>query len=223
MITGHNTDIEYNGKTYHVQTEDKGKKNPVIESLVYMKGHILGAKRSSYADLLGRGGGEKEIQERLEAQHKRVIMDVRGGKYAPEGPPPFGESLISKRSLDEVVREWLKGLKGKERMEIIVQAPPALVLGQKATLEVFTRTQGSSKPVRSVGISIRISHPNEGDTELFHGETDKEGRVEARIDIPPLEVPNAALIVEATSEQGQEQTRMLVHHPATAPVEPQPA
>jgi hypothetical protein len=223
MITGHNTDVEYKGKTYHVQTEDKGINNPVIESLIYIKGHILGSRKTSYADLLAAGGGEKEIQARLEAQHKRMLLDVRGGKYSPEGPPPFGDSLISKRSLDEVVREYLRGLKGDETLELIVQAPPHLLLGSRGTLEVHARTRGKQKPIPGVAISIRISHPNEGETELFHGETDKEGNVEARFDVPPLEVPNAALIVEATSEQGQEQTRMLVHHRATAPAEPQPA
>jgi len=222
MITGHNTDVEYKGKTYHVQTEDKGVKNPIIESLIYIKGHIVGSKKASYADLLAAGGGEKQIQERLEAQHKRMLMDVRGGKFALEGPPPFGDSLISKRSLDEVVREYLRGLKGDETLELIVQTPASLLLGSTETIEVHTRTRGKQKPIPGVAVSIRISHPTEGETELFHGETDKEGGVEARIAIPPLEVPNAALIIEATSEHGQEQTRMLVHHRATALAEPQP-
>jgi len=223
MITGHNTDVEYKGRTYHVQTEDKGIKNPVIESLIYMKGHILGTKRSSYADLLARGGGEKEIQERLESQHKRMLLDVRGGKYDPEGPPPFGESLISKRGLEEVVLDYLRGAKGSERMELIVNGPSPLLLGSKVTLEVFTRTANSSKPLASVPVSIRISHPTEGDMELFHGETDKEGRLEASVDIPPFEVANAAIVIEGTSEQGQEQTRFLAHWPSAAPVkEPQP-
>lgn len=224
MITGHNTDVEYRGQTYHVQTEDKGLKNPVIETLVYMKGHILGSRRSTYADVLERGGGEKEIQERLEAQHKRVLLEVRGGKYDPDGPPPFGESLISKRSLDEVVLDYLRGAKGSQHLELIVEAPARLLLGRKATLEVRTRAQGSSKPVAGVAISIRIVHPTDGETELFHGETDEEGAAEASIDIPPYELPNAAIIVEAVSEQGQEQTRMLAHWPSTVTAgEPQPA
>jgi len=30
MITGFNSDIEYGGKVFHVQTEEKGLDNPVV-------------------------------------------------------------------------------------------------------------------------------------------------------------------------------------------------
>ena len=35
MITGFNTDVPYRGEVYHVQTEDKGTDNPMVESLIY--------------------------------------------------------------------------------------------------------------------------------------------------------------------------------------------
>ena len=38
MISGHNTDLLHNGVVYHVQTEDKGRSNPVIESFIYIGG-----------------------------------------------------------------------------------------------------------------------------------------------------------------------------------------
>jgi hypothetical protein len=219
MITGHNTDIEYNGRVYHVQTEDKGLKNPVIETLIYQKGHILGSKKISYADLVARGGGEREIQERLEAQHKRTLIEVKSGRYDPQGPPPFGDNLISKRSFDQVVLDYLRGAKGSERLELAVQGPPELRTGEKAEIEIFTRAQGSGKPVGSVPVSIRVSHSKEGEVELFHGDTDSSGLLTAKVDIPPFEEPGAiVLIVEATSDQGQEQTRMVVH-----PAVPEPA
>jgi hypothetical protein len=220
MITGHNTDVEYNGKVYHVQTEDKGLKNPVIESLIYVKGKILGSKKTSYADIVERGGGEKEILERLESQHKRMMLEVRSGKYAPGGPPPFGESLISKRSLDEVVLEYLAGLKGgsgNDRMEIMVPDPPALAFGARVALEIHVRTSLTSKPLAEIGVSVRLSHPAEGDTELFHGETGTSGTVQAEFEIPPYEEGDAVLIIEAVGERGQEQTRMMVHSAAPQP------
>ena len=52
VITGYNTDIEFEGVTYHVQTEDKGVATPVILSLVYDRGTILASKRLPYDDLL---------------------------------------------------------------------------------------------------------------------------------------------------------------------------
>ena len=52
MLTGFNTDVEYDGVVYHVQTEDKGLRTPFILSLVYTGGAILASKRSPYDDLI---------------------------------------------------------------------------------------------------------------------------------------------------------------------------
>ena len=55
MITGFNTDIEFEGVTYHVQTEDKGLDSPLILSLVYVGGAIIASKRTPYDDLVSAG------------------------------------------------------------------------------------------------------------------------------------------------------------------------
>ena len=52
MMTGFNTDVDFEGRIFHVQTEDKGVDNPVVESLVYSGGEIVTSERSSYQDLL---------------------------------------------------------------------------------------------------------------------------------------------------------------------------
>lgn len=80
MITGFNTDIEYNGVTYHVQTEDKGLDTPLILSLVYNRGTILASKRSPYNDLLLGNFNEKELSERLHRQHKLICAAIRAGR-----------------------------------------------------------------------------------------------------------------------------------------------
>jgi hypothetical protein len=80
VITGFNTDIEFQGVTYHVQTEDKGVKTPLILSLVYDRGTILASKRSPYDDLLVNEFNEKELEERLQRQHKLICAAVRAGR-----------------------------------------------------------------------------------------------------------------------------------------------
>ena len=79
MITGFNTDIEYQGTTYHVQTEDKGLETPLILSLVYQRGTILASKRSPYDDLL-TNFDEKVLVERLNKQHKLICAAIRAGR-----------------------------------------------------------------------------------------------------------------------------------------------
>lgn len=80
MITGFNTDIEHQGVTYHVQTEDKGVATPLILSLVYDRGTILASKRSPYNDLLVPTFDEKALSERLQNQHKIICAAVRAGR-----------------------------------------------------------------------------------------------------------------------------------------------
>ena len=80
VITGFNTDIEYNGVTYHVQTEDKGLDRPLILSLVYTGGEILASKRSPYDDLISAGFDEKVLTERLKRQHKLICAAISQGR-----------------------------------------------------------------------------------------------------------------------------------------------
>ena len=80
MITGFNTDIEFQGVTYHVQTEDKGVDTPLILSLVYDRGTILASKRSPYDDLLADAFDEKALTERLQKQHKLICAAIRAGR-----------------------------------------------------------------------------------------------------------------------------------------------
>jgi hypothetical protein len=80
VISGFNSDIEFQGTVYHVQTEDKGLDTPIILSLVYSRGEILASKRSPYDDLIAAGFDEAELNDRLQRQHKLIIAAIRGGR-----------------------------------------------------------------------------------------------------------------------------------------------
>lgn len=80
MITGFNTDVEHDSVVYHVQTEDKGLKSPLILSLVYVGGTILASKRTSYDDLIASGFDEKLLAERLQRQHKLICAAIHAGR-----------------------------------------------------------------------------------------------------------------------------------------------
>ena len=54
-LSKQNTDVKYRGVVYHVQTEDKGTANPLIETLIYKGGEILGSRRLPYAELASAG------------------------------------------------------------------------------------------------------------------------------------------------------------------------
>lgn len=99
MITGFNTDIEYQGTTYHVQTEDKGVDTPLILSLVYDRGTILASKRSPYDDLLVEGFDEKALTERLKKQHKLICAAVQAGRIEDLKRMTMKESALKQKGL----------------------------------------------------------------------------------------------------------------------------
>ena len=82
MISGFNTDVEFQGVVYHIQTEDKGLKSRLFVSLVYDRGTILASKRTSYDDLANGSFNESELAERLGRQHKLICAAVKAGRIA---------------------------------------------------------------------------------------------------------------------------------------------
>jgi hypothetical protein len=107
VITGFNTDVKFRGLVYHVQTEDKGKVNPLIETLIYKGGEILASRRLPYAELVKDKDTEAAIARLMEEQHKAMILEVKRGQFAPaeEGRPE--EPRSADLSLDEIVLAWL--------------------------------------------------------------------------------------------------------------------
>jgi hypothetical protein len=103
MITGFNTDVKYRGVVYHVQTEDKGTSNPLIETLIYKGGEILGSRRLPYAELVKGPEDEATITRLMEDQHKAMIMEVKRGRFDLSGD----RTVIEDLSLDEIVLAYL--------------------------------------------------------------------------------------------------------------------
>lgn len=80
MISGFNTDIEFDGTVYHVQTEDKGAPARMIMSLVYDGGTIIASKRERYDDLAATNFDEKKLSERVSRQHKLICAAIQAGR-----------------------------------------------------------------------------------------------------------------------------------------------
>ena len=122
MITGFNTDIEFQGVTYHVQTEDKGLATPLILSLVYNGGTILASKRSPYDDLLLEDFDEKILIERLQRQHKLICAAISSGRIEdlkrmsmkPSASETVEKSVPKKIELP-AVSKIIEGIKTKSK------------------------------------------------------------------------------------------------------------
>lgn len=111
MITGFNTDVRHKGIVFHVQTEDKGLDNPLIESLVYKGGEILGSRRLAYREILIDGYDEKAIIKLMDEQHKTMIDEIRRGKFDESASLLSDDTMLSDQSLDQVILNYLAAKK----------------------------------------------------------------------------------------------------------------
>jgi len=202
VITGYNTDIKYKDVVYHVQTEDKGKENPTIESLIYAGGRIIASRRYDYAWLLDDGYSDKAVQQLLDGQHRKMMRDVRGGKFDPEGPPPFGAGIITDRSFDEVVLEFIGQQSSATGIGLVLKADVLPRAGDPSVLDLMVRSELDNKPIAGAEVAVRAMAPRaDRAVTLFEGITGEDGGVRAGVDIP-RELTGGTLFIEATSPLG---------------------
>lgn len=84
MRIGFNTNVQYEEKDYHIQTEDSGPKDLMIVTLLYQKGAIIFSKKTSYSHLTGHPSFEEELKTLMREQHKEVIRELIKGRYRCE-------------------------------------------------------------------------------------------------------------------------------------------
>jgi hypothetical protein len=132
VLAGFNTDFKHKGQVFHAQTEDNGVNNPVVVTLLYLKGAILASKKSSYADLLEKENYQQQLMDLMKDQHRTIMREVLAGKYedtpgtpdavpeeeaaveaAPEVPPL--EEALAADSLDRQIMEYLENFAGQKR------------------------------------------------------------------------------------------------------------
>lgn len=84
MILGLNTNHEYNGKVYHVQTEDSGVDNPWIITHCFIGGTIIKTRKIEYADALERDDLEAYLTEIARDQHRTMVKSLLSGEFTKE-------------------------------------------------------------------------------------------------------------------------------------------
>jgi hypothetical protein len=198
MITGFNTDIEHAGRIYHIQTEDKGLDNPVVETLIYCGGEIVTSRRSSYESLADSGYfSEEQILGRMEAQHQALIREVHNGCFDGEGPLPFGHGIVSNRSLDEVVLDFLAGCAARVPIQVELIDHQVLYEGTRPTLRMKVVEEDGGQPVSGATVTVRLVSASDESRELFSASTDDEGFLEASFEIPEGDGDELAIVCEA--------------------------
>lgn len=234
MLTGFNTDIDHDGTTYHVQTEDRGSGNPLIESLVYVRGEILATRRTEYKNLLDAGGDSTLIKTLMERQHRAIVDAIRAGRIdlltappvaleedatatrrAPEEPLPISAADIeaakrSHKSLDEVIGDWLAEQQEGERVKLRVQGGDTLVFGRSFSLTVTVATSPGERPLPGAKVVARFLSTERRPTPIAEATTDDVGGVTLSGSVPTQEKGTGLVVVAAHHEVGSDEVKFLV-------------
>lgn len=81
MVLGFNHNIRYKGELFHVQTEDSGRANPHIVTLLYRGGTILASAKTSYADIIKVDQLEQVVESIMKEQHKEMMKRLKAGEF----------------------------------------------------------------------------------------------------------------------------------------------
>ena len=82
MQKGFNSDVNYKGSTYHVQTEDWGIKNPFIVSRVFKNGAVVVTLKKTYSEIpeIADKKGDLVIKQALRRQHGDIVDQLVSGR-----------------------------------------------------------------------------------------------------------------------------------------------
>lgn len=209
MITGYNQDVVYKGKVFHVQTEDRGKDNPVIETLIYSGGEILSSFKTSYKDLLEKGCSEAEIAQLLEKQHRKIVVEVKLGKFAKEEQKPFGEGIISSKSLDEVILDYLTSEAEGEKMKVTILEQSPMIAGARGFFRLKVFYEISEVPMENATVTVKLITSDGVNSELLKTLTNHEGLCNATFEIPQIK-GNGVLVLTVFHEKEVFESKVLV-------------
>lgn len=199
MITGYNTDVRFEDAVYHVQSEDRGRANPVLDTLIYCKGQILEQVKTNYRQILGDDAPESAVSRMLEEQHREVLRRVRQGHFAPrrtlagaEADTGHGGALIE--AIEALLVDGETGATGETwetlALEFIREGGSGALRGMvRVRTSEGAAAPGARVTARLVGVGIASA-------AVFESETDDGGQVAISVPLPEVAVSAVVFAAE---------------------------
>ena len=227
VLTGYNTDIDHAGTVYHVQTEDKGRSNPYVESLVYASGEILYSRRTPYHDLVEQGVAPQAVAAIMERQHRSIVEAIGAGRLralmsrdeevaADDDTtmvrPAEAAAPISEQSLDQVILDYLQAQRGRAHLVLRPAHEHDFAYGAEVTIDILALDSQTNSPVEGAEITVifkSTAEPNR--LVLAQGGTGSDGHYHGRVVLPSYNGGTSAIVVAAQSELGTSEIKHLVH------------
>ena len=84
MLQGSNSEAEYAGRLFHVQTEDGGENRPRVITHLFLRGTVVSVTRSDYIDDLEKPDLSHRVRRLMEGQHQAVLDGLLRGDWDAE-------------------------------------------------------------------------------------------------------------------------------------------
>lgn len=187
MPFGHNSNVTAAGETYHVQTEERGAAQALIDTTVYLRGRVLHRRTNSFSDLLPLNSDrEQALKLRVDTQHRVVVDEIRSGKLRLTIPADAKapNSTVAASAEAAGVALHLELLNAK-----------TWLTGKHAMLQIAVNDH-SNKPVEKATVMARVE--GAAQPAAFSCETNLLGRARLEFEMPALVGPEVVLVLEAS-------------------------
>jgi len=197
MLFGHNTNVKVGETTFHVQTEDRGTSNALIDTTVYFHGRVLHRRTNNYFDLLPLNPDtEQALKLRLDEQHRAVVEELRSGTL---------HLALPQESKPAAAAGALHGASVPKVLTLVLINAKSWLVGKRATLDVSVQNRESGEAVNHARVVARVDGSD--DAQGFATETGIDGRAQLEFDMPRLSGPEPTLVIEAFDGEAKGQLR----------------
>ena len=209
MAFGHNSNVTIAGDTYHVQTEERGAAQALIDTTVYLQGRVLHRRTNSFLDLLPLNPDrEQALRLRVDTQHRGeaalavvpvdirgVVDEIRSGKLRLTVPGDVKTSAP---------RAAVQAESAPAPLHLELLNAKTWLTGKRALLQIVIHDD-ANKPVEHAMVMARVE--GAAQPTAFSSETGSLGRAKLEFDMPPLTGPEVALVIEASKGKARAHLR----------------
>jgi hypothetical protein len=197
MLFGHNTNVKVGETTFHVQTEDRGTTNALIDTTVYFQGRVLHRRTNNYFDLLPLNpDSEQALKLRLDEQHRAVVEELRTGSL---------HVAVPQEAMPRVAPSGSNAASVPKVLTLVLINAKSWLAGKRATLDVSVQNRESGEAVNHARVVARVD--GAADSNEITAETGIDGRAQMEFDMPRLTGAEPALVIEAFEGDAKGQLR----------------
>jgi hypothetical protein len=217
MLFGHNTDVKVGDTVYHVQTEDRGAANALIDTTVYCCGRVLHRRTNNYIDLMPLNSAHEDLlRKRIDNQHRAVIEEIRSGALKLIAPPaPAKSDGVAQKPAASPVNHAPAAPAATPPLTIELLNARNWLSGKRANLQVVVRQKQNGIAVAGANVAAHIE--GSADARRHSAVTGADGHAKLEFDVPQLPATESALVIEATQANAKAQLKFHLRARARVP------